>query len=125
MIRQDWKGKALDKDLLVYGNKEYHPDKCMFVDQRVNKLLTGRNAKRGQYVIGVSFNKIKMKFVANCNDGSGKLKYLGCFKTEYEASIAYRAFKKSVILGVANESEEILKQALTRIAITYDEACYD
>lgn len=40
MEQQDWEGKALDKDLLVHGNKVYSKNTCCFVDTYLNSLLT-------------------------------------------------------------------------------------
>jgi 7,8-dihydro-6-hydroxymethylpterin-pyrophosphokinase len=40
MRGQEWQGRQLDKDILWPGNKIYAPDKCLFVPQEINNLLT-------------------------------------------------------------------------------------
>jgi hypothetical protein len=58
----DVSNKHLDKDIIYPGNKVYGPDTCVFVSPELNTLLTRRNADRGQYPIGVSYNKRHKKF---------------------------------------------------------------
>tara|TARA_R110002049_G_C8858977_1_gene538029 strand:+ start:91 stop:618 length:528 start_codon:yes stop_codon:yes gene_type:complete len=36
METQDWKGKELDKDILIKGNKMYSPGTCLFVTTKEN-----------------------------------------------------------------------------------------
>ena len=52
METQDWEGKQLDKDLLVYKNKIYSPETCVFIDQRLNTFLVKSNKTRGDYPLG-------------------------------------------------------------------------
>jgi len=39
MIQQPWQGNELDKDIILMGNKEYHPDYCAFVPTHVNTAI--------------------------------------------------------------------------------------
>ena len=50
---------CLDKDILYKGNKEYAPDKCIFVPERINKLFLKNDADRGDLPIGVTYHKNK------------------------------------------------------------------
>lgn len=72
MEKQDWEGKELDKDILYTGNKEYSPSKCCFVSKRVNTFIIDGAKVRGNFPIGVSWNKSVKKFVAQCQNGTGK-----------------------------------------------------
>jgi hypothetical protein len=124
MLQQDWKGKQLDKDLLVRGNKIYSPETCIFVSVEVNSLLNTQEASRGLYKQGVCCDKAKGKFLASCNV-AGIRKYLGYFNTEEEASKAYRRFKYTHIVSVVQEqTNQQLKEALLHHASLYlDEVC--
>jgi len=113
MITQNWKGRALDKDILKQGNKIYSPDYCLFVPQSLNNLLLDRGSLRGDYPIGVRFCKRDKLIYAYCGV-YGKPTHLGCFKTPEEASTAYKQFKSKHILEVAEEykNEPRLYEAL-------------
>ena len=92
----------LDKDLLIPGNKIYAPDRCVFVPQQLNNLLTGHGNARGQYPQGVSFHKARNKFQAGIKI-NGKRKGLGWFDTELEAYQAYRKAKEAYVKRMALE----------------------
>ena len=96
MEGQDWKGKTLDKDLLVQGNKEYGPDTCCFVSSRVNSLLIDTSSRRGKYPEGVSYHKSTKSLRATCQTG-GKSVHLGNFKSVREAAAAYSTFKVDLL----------------------------
>lgn len=100
MELQDWKGKELDKDIIIYGNKVYSPETCVFVDQMVNVLLLDNKDRRGEWPLGVSYDKSKRKFLAQCKE-KGKNINLGRFNTPEEAELKYREFKSGYIKDVA------------------------
>jgi hypothetical protein len=112
MESQDWEGKQLDKDILVQGNKVYSPETCIFVTNAINTLFIKRDASRGEYKIGVYFNRENGKFKAQCAV-NGKQKYLGYYLTEEEAYQVYKTFKQAHIRSIALEqTDERLKQAM-------------
>ena len=96
----DEKGKpfALDKDILVKGNRVYNEDVCVFVPQEVNLLFTKRDKSRGEYPIGVSFHKSRGMLTATLNN-----KYLGYFNTAEQAFQVYKTAKEAYIKEVANK----------------------
>ena len=102
---------CLDKDILVKGNKEYAPDKCIFVPERINTLFIKCDNDRGSFPIGVSYNKQKNKYAAQCNI-KGKTKHLGYFNTVEEAFLAYKEFKEAYIKQVADEYKDRIPQRL-------------
>ena len=95
-------GFQLDKDILITGNKIYSPDTCIFVPQSINKLFTDSGKTRGNYPIGVSFNKQSGKFVTYVTI-DGKLHYLGLFDNAEEAHKAYLIAKKANVLRMAEK----------------------
>lgn len=96
-------GYALDKDILVPGNKTYGPETCRYVPQRINKLLTASNATRGDWPVGVYWHKASQRFKAQLNR-NGHQKHLGCFDDPMEAFESYRMAKKAEIKRVALEA---------------------
>lgn len=118
MIKQDWKGKHLDKDIVKTGNKIYSPETCIFVTVEVNSLLVKSDSRKGLYKLGVCFSNKEKKFIASCSV-NGKQKRIGCFASENEASIAYKAFKYKTIINTSNKQKEPLKGYLKRIALEY------
>ena len=95
MEQQDWEDYQLEKDILGDG-KLYSPETCCFVPQRFNALLTQRGNARGDYPLGVHYNKARKPYKATCHDGTGHV-YLGRFCCPYEAHKAWQQKKISVI----------------------------
>lgn len=114
MEKQDWQGKSLDKDLLFMGNKVYSPETCVFVSQMVNSFTLDCRAARGEWLIGVCWNKEKAKFQSNCrNPFSGKNENLGRFTTEQEAHEAWRKRKLELAKELADiQTDERVAKAL-------------
>ena len=100
----------LDKDILFKGNKIYSPETCCFVPQEINKVFTKTNAKRGQFYIGVHYNKKEDKYVARVNKNGQKF-HVGSFDTPEEAFQAYKTEKEAYIKEVADKWKgQITKQ---------------
>lgn len=93
---------AIDKDILHKGNKEYAPDKCCLVPQRVNNLFIKSNKNRGDLPIGVHYQKKNNKYVAQCG-GHENSRYLGIYSTPEEAFAVYKKEKEREIKQVAQE----------------------
>lgn len=102
----------LDKDLLVKNNKIYSSSTCIFVPKFINNLFVTHNRQRGLYPIGVYFNKVSGKFIAQCNIGTGTQKNLGLFNTPEKAFQTYKEFKESYIKQVADEYKNKIPKKL-------------
>jgi hypothetical protein len=85
---------CLDKDILHKGNKIYSPETCIFVPNRINLLFTKRDAKRGNFPIGVSWCKRDKKYQSKCKSASGKDITLGNYNAPEEAFYAYKKRKR-------------------------------
>lgn len=88
------KGFAIDKDILVKGNKVYSPDTCCVVPKRVNELFIKADKSRGKYPIGVVWSNSHNSFRSQCWDNiTGKLiKHRG-FQTPEDAFNQYKCDK--------------------------------
>ena len=114
MEGEDWEGKALDKDIVVSGNREYRPDRCLFVSLAVNGLLNTHANDRGAYPCGVVKNSGKYRAQIRI---FGKRKHLGYFDTVNEAEQAYKKAKKRYIEDIAmTQTDARIRDGLLRHA---------
>lgn len=96
------KDSAIDKDILIKGNKIYSPNTCCLVPKNINSLFVKCNATRGDLPIGVS--KCGNLFRVKCqNPFKNKCEYLGDYHTLEEAFEVYKQYKESIIKQVAKE----------------------
>lgn len=94
MEGKNWMGMHLDKDTVRYGNREYCPEVCVFVTPQLNTFLNDRRAARGQWPIGVCFDRSKGKFRAECSDPlTGRKKAIGNFDSPAVAHAAWKSRK--------------------------------
>lgn len=104
MVKQDWVGKHLDKDILFEGNKVYGPDTCVFIDRRTNNFILD-NASVGDLPVGVT--KLPSgKYRARVKDLHGNRVHLGCFNTPREAHIAWGNAKYTHAVSLAKQQTD-------------------
>lgn len=117
---KDDKGKpfALDKDILVKGNKVYSEDTCCFVPCEINIIFTDRSATKGEYPVGVYYNKSRKKYVARVSK-RGCLKHIGIFTSVEEAVSAYNKEKESHIKAVANIWKDYIDPRVYNVMMNY------
>jgi hypothetical protein len=99
-FREWWSDKCvdgwhLDKDLLVYGNRVYHPDRCLYVPIWLNGFTASGLAARGELPIGVHLDNSagKKKYRAACGGAGNGSRYIGRYHTPEEAHLAWREKK--------------------------------
>lgn len=89
----------LDKDILFKGNKIYSPETCCFVPHKINTLFEKSNHSRGEYPIGVCFDKNINKFKSQVSiNGYRKSGY---YDTLNEAFESYKKSKETQIKSMA------------------------
>lgn len=92
-------GYALDKDILIQGNKVYSPKSCCFVPRFINSILSNCYA-HGDFKQGVSWNSKRGLFEARVSR-YGKDAVLGLFESENDAFHAYCNAKYDYIKEIA------------------------
>lgn len=89
----------VDKDIISSReNNIYCEEKCLLVDQRINKLFINREEGLGR---GVAKTKDE-RYISQCHVGKTS-RYLGTFDTVEEAKQEYYRAKKEYIKQVADE----------------------
>ena len=95
-------GFELDKDIIQKGNREYHPDKCVFLPRELNAFLRTRKKSRGLLPIGVTTLSRSSGYMAFLNNKKERI-YLGTFPTPELAFQAYKVAKEQAIKNMANK----------------------
>lgn len=111
----DW---AIDKDILVRGNKIYSEDTCCLVPREINNLFTLRHKLRGDYPLGVHFDKKSSKFISQLGR-MGKRTYLGSYNNVEDAFNTYKQAKEDYIKEVANIWRDRIEPRVYTALITY------
>lgn len=91
---------AIDKDILIKGNKMYSPETCCLVPHYVNSLFIKCDALRSDLPIGVT--KHGKGFLVSCkNPFTSKHEYFGTHSTKEKAFNKYKEVKENIIKQVA------------------------
>ncbi len=100
-------GCSLDKDLIVFGNREYSPELCSYVPPKINNLLhTRKNTGKG--LAGTSYSKRHKKYRAEVYDETGRALKLGYYSNEQEAHEVYLTKKLEIVKLVAEKYVETI-----------------
>lgn len=110
---------CLDKDILFKRNKLYSDKTCCIVPDNINILFTKTDALRGEYPIGVSFNKGHNCFVSQMNQ-DGKLIHLGEFNNPTDAFYTYKYAKEKEIKRQANKYKKYLPKQVYDALLKYE-----
>lgn len=100
-------GWALDKDMIVKGNRQYSESTCCFIPQSINSLMGNRRKTTDESIhlpIGVVWRDHAHKYRAYFTPSdSRKQIHLGYFDTPEDAFEAHKEVKEVEIKRVANE----------------------
>lgn len=79
-------GYQLDKDILIYGNKEYSPDSSIYIPSWINSFINDHGDTAG----GARFHKCTGKYQARCSHPITKEReYLGLHEDMSSANSAW------------------------------------
>ena len=109
----------LDKDILIKGNKVYSENTCVFVPMEINNLILNSRATRGEFPVGVHYEKSRNKFQAYIRK-NGKREYLGRYNTVEEAFLAYKEAKEAYIKEVANKWKDKIDPRVYEALMRYE-----
>ena len=100
-------GWALDKDILVRGNKVYSAETCAFVPNEINCLIHTGKSYRGLLPQGVVLSSNKKRYRARVSM-CGKYYDQGTFDTPEEAFMKYKEVKEVHIKEVADKYKDVI-----------------
>lgn len=107
MLSQPWQGNQLDKDILIPGNKTYSPETCAFVSGKLNRFILDSSATRGEWPVGVRWNKRDKAFQAEIrNPFSGNKEGLGYYDNPEDAHLAWRKRKHELACIYAEQQTD-------------------
>lgn len=107
-------GWQLDKDIMIKNNKIYSPDTCCFLPEEINKCFEKRASCRGDYPLGVIFDKRTKKYRASLEN-----KYLGQYETVEEAFLKYKTEKEAKIKSLVEKYSELLPDRTKQALLSY------
>lgn len=115
MEKQMWEDHALDKDVLVEGNRVYSEDTCTFISRKLNSLMTDFRKDESLLPKGVYYHKAARNYVARCFTRSTEDSFRKTFTDPVEAGLAVLEQKKKVALRFAiTENDPRVQKALIK-----------
>jgi len=106
----------IDKDLLVHGNREYSPEKCLIVPQMINSFIIKPTHRKQDVPIGVV--KRKYSYEAKLR-WYGEYVYIGNYDTPDKAFAAYKQEKENRIKMLADIYRDKIPNKVYEALINY------
>lgn len=121
---------AVDKDLLVPGNKEYAPDKCCILPQTLNTMLSnckkhrvskGRRVKGVPMPLGVRYDMYRKKYYAVYRPcGHQESITLSYWDTHFEAFEEYKKHKQADVMVMADKYKDLIPEKVYNALVNLD-----
>lgn len=111
-------GYALDKDIVLNGNRHYSKETCCFVPPEVNIQFTTMNKTNG-LPKGVYRTTKGNCFACDCKV-DGKTVYLGSYKTQEEAFIVRKVVKQKEMKKLADKYRGVLDERVIHKLDNFD-----
>ncbi len=125
----DGESMAVDKDLLVRGNKEYAPEKCCILPQTINTALSNckkhrlpnwKSAKM-DLPLGVRYSSsMKMYYSEIRPFGYGEVIQLSYWNTPEEAFAEYKRHKEADLLMLATKYKNKIPKHVYDALVKYE-----
>lgn len=126
MEKQNWKDRALDKDLLMPGNQKYAPYTCLFIPKELNNLIRPIRVKSDGLPLGICLRG--KQYIVRVGLGhNGDRGYFGLFNDLNEAIYVLKQVKINRIKDEASKyqkSEPRLFNALIDFTRYINEVTY-
>lgn len=115
MVEQNWKGKELDKDLLVLDNKVYSKETCVFISGAINSFFHDNGSRASTLPSGVSAHGDRYRTKGR-NPFTKTQDHLGMFDCPNEAHKAWKAHKHMLSCKYAEQETDprVVKALITR-----------
>lgn len=115
---------ALDKDILIKGNKVYSPDTCVFVPQSINNIFR-KNYHREEKSITTGVSKVGNKYIAMLSiyypdTKNNRVVKIGSYDNEIEAFDAYKKTKEENIKRIADYYKDKIPKKLYDVMYKYE-----
>jgi hypothetical protein len=111
-------GFVLDKDIIVKGNRAYHPLRCCFVPQEINNLFVKKKKKENNLPIGVIHGRNGM-YHGKFNVSSDKTIYSASTPSTEEAFQFYKENKERKICILAEKWKGKISENVYNAMLSY------
>lgn len=110
---------CLDKDILFKLNRIYSPNTCCFTPEKINLLFCRRQNKRGDFPIGITYDKNYNQYRSQLNKNNKRISS-GSFNTPEKAFQAYKKEKEKYIKEMADQYKDKIPQKLYEAMYKYE-----